>query len=35
MQGCSTALVEGREGWAKALKPLGYGRWSVTLKKKL
>lgn len=35
MQGCTTALVEGREGWVRPLKPLGYSRWSVTLRKRL
>jgi hypothetical protein len=34
-QGCSTALIEGRSGWARHLKALGYQHWSVTLKKKL
>jgi hypothetical protein len=35
MHGCTTALVEGREGWVRPLKPLGYSRWSVTLRKAL
>lgn len=34
-QGCTTSLIEGRGGWAKPLKVLGYQPWSVTLKKKL
>jgi hypothetical protein len=33
--GCTTALIEGRSGWVKQLKALGYQPWSVTLKKKL
>jgi len=35
-QGCDLALVEAsRPGWEKALRPHGYGRWSVTLAKAL
>jgi len=33
--GCSSMLVEGRRGWEKVLAPLGYGFWSITLKKAL
>ncbi len=33
--GCSEMLVEGRSGWTKVLKPLGYQPWSVTLRKEL
>jgi hypothetical protein len=33
--GCTSMLVEGRRGWEKVLKPLGYSFWSVTLKKAL
>lgn len=34
-QGCSEMLVEGRGGWARALKDIGYRQWSVTLRKAL
>lgn len=34
-QGCQSMLVESREGWARALKPLGYKPWSVTVRKAL
>lgn len=35
VQGCTTVLVEGREGWARALRAQGYSKWSVTLRKAL
>lgn len=31
--GCSGVLVEGRRGWERMLKPLGYEPWSVTVRK--
>lgn len=34
-QGCSEMLVEGRAGWVRALKDIGYRSWSVTLRKAL
>jgi hypothetical protein len=33
--GCSSVLVEGRAGWTKLLKPMGYEPWSVTVRKAL
>ena len=33
--GCSGVLVEGRAGWQRMLKPLGYEPWSVTVRKAL
>lgn len=33
--GCSEMLVEGRRGWEKVLKPLGYEFFSVTMRKAL
>lgn len=35
MLGCDGILVEGRDGWERALEPLGYERWSVSLYKEL
>lgn len=35
LQGCASVLVEGRAGWTKPLKALGYEPWSVTLRKTL
>lgn len=34
-QGCTEMLVEGRGGWTRALKDIGYRPWSVTLRKAL
>ena len=34
-QGCTEMLVEGRSGWARALREIGYRPWSVTLRKAL
>lgn len=34
-QGCTEMLVEGRGGWVRALKDIGYRPWSVTLRKAL
>jgi len=34
-QGCTEMLVEGRAGWVRALKDIGYRPWSVTLRKSL
>lgn len=34
-QGCTEMLVEGRSGWARTLKDIGYRPWSVTLRKAL
>lgn len=34
-QGCTEMLVEGRAGWIRALKDIGYRPWSVTLRKAL
>lgn len=33
--GCDETLVEGRAGWTKVLKPLGYEPFSVSLRKAL
>ncbi len=33
--GCSGVMVEGRAGWQRTLKPLGYEPWSVTVRKAL
>lgn len=33
MMGCTGMLIEGRQAWAKLMKPLGYEPWSVTLYK--
>lgn len=35
LMGCTSVLIEGRAGWARALKALGYAPWSVTLRKAL
>lgn len=35
MMGCTSILVEGRPAWKRALAPLGYGEWSITLHKAL
>lgn len=35
MRGCTASLIEGRQGWAKVMKPHGYELWSVTLRKAL
>jgi hypothetical protein len=35
LMGCTSVLVEGQAAWARILKPMGYERWSVTLKKSL
>jgi hypothetical protein len=35
MMGCEGVLIEGDEGWKKALADLGYKPWSVTLYKAL
>ena len=35
LQGCTEMLVEGRAGWARALKSLDYRPWSVTVRKAL
>jgi len=32
MQGCVSAIVEGRKGWEKALKGLGFGFYSATFR---
>lgn len=34
-QGCTEMLVEGHAAWQRALKPLGYRPWSVTIRKAL
>ena len=34
-RGCTAVLIEGRAGWARALKARGYEQWSVTVKKAL
>jgi hypothetical protein len=34
-QGCSEMLVEGRAGWARALRNMNYRPWSVTVRKGL
>lgn len=33
--GCTEMLIEGAPAWQKALQPLGYRTWSVTLRKAL
>ena len=33
--GCTRVLIEGRKGWERLMKPLGYEPWSVTLCKVL
>lgn len=33
--GCLAALIESREGWAKALKPFGYETHQTTVRKEL
>jgi hypothetical protein len=33
--GCSGVLIEGRAGWQRMLKSLGYEPWSVTVRKPL
>lgn len=33
--GCASMLVEGRRGWERSLKHLGYDFWSITLRKGL
>lgn len=35
LMGCTSVLIEGRAGWARALKSLGYKPWSVTVRKPL
>jgi len=35
LHGCTSVLIEGRAGWARPLKALGYAPWSVTLRKAL
>ena len=32
MQGCASAIVEGRKGWEKALKGLGFSFYSATFR---
>lgn len=34
-RGCTEMLIEGRAGWARALRDLGYETWSVTVRKAL
>jgi hypothetical protein len=34
-QGCTAALVESREGWARALKPSGYRTHQLIVRKEL
>jgi hypothetical protein len=34
-QGCTEMLIEGHQGWQRALRELGYRPWSVTLRKGL
>lgn len=34
-QGCIAALVESREGWARALKPIGYRTHQIIVRKEL
>jgi hypothetical protein len=33
--GCAEMLIEGRKGWERVLKPMGYEPWSVTVRKAL
>lgn len=35
IQGCKEMLIEGPMGWKRALAPLGYEPWSITLRKGL
>jgi hypothetical protein len=35
LMGCTSVLIEGRAGWARALKVMGYQPWSVTVRKAL
>lgn len=35
LRGCTAVLIEGRKGWERPLKAMGYDLWSVTLQKAL
>lgn len=35
MMGCTSIVIEGRKAWERALKPMGYEPWSVTVRKAL
>lgn len=35
LQNCTEMLIESRPAWGRALQPLGYRPWSVTLRKPL
>lgn len=35
LRGCTSSLVQGRAGWSKPLKAMGYRIWSTTLRKEL